>query len=53
MDSKATDKASVTVLINNKPRRRRLRVGDAEFIPPDGGWGWLVVFACGFSNVSI
>lgn len=34
------------------PKRRRLRVGDPDFMPPDGGWGWLVVFACGFSNVS-
>lgn len=35
----------------SKPKRRRLRVGDPDFIPPDGGWGWLIVFACGFSNV--
>jgi hypothetical protein len=34
------------------PKRRRLRVGDPDFMPPDGGWGWLVVFACGFSNLS-
>jgi hypothetical protein len=34
------------------PKRRRLRVGDPDFMPPDGGWGWLVVFACGLSNVS-
>lgn len=52
MDSKARDKATVTVLINDKARRRRLRVGDPDFVPPDGGWGWLIVFACGFSNVS-
>lgn len=25
---------------------------DGEFIPPDGGWGWMIVFAAGFSNVS-
>lgn len=35
-----------------KPRRRRLRVGDPDFVPPDGGWGWMIVVACGFSNVS-
>ncbi|VEN42565.1 unnamed protein product [Callosobruchus maculatus] len=33
-------------------KRRRLRIGDPDFAPPDGGWGWLVVFACGFSNLS-
>ncbi|CAG9765433.1 unnamed protein product [Ceutorhynchus assimilis] len=36
-----------------KSKRRRLRVGDPDFVPPDGGWGWLIVFACGFSNLSI
>lgn len=34
-----------------KPERRRLRVGDPDFVPPDGGWGWMIVLACGFSNV--
>lgn len=24
---------------------------DGEFIPPDGGWGWMIIFAAGFSNV--
>lgn len=52
MERKANDKATVTVLINDKRKRRRLRVGDPDFVPPDGGWGWLIVFACGFSNVS-
>ncbi|XP_048517261.1 uncharacterized protein LOC109533592 isoform X2 [Dendroctonus ponderosae] len=40
------------VITRNKPKRRRLRVGDPDFAPPDGGWGWLIVFACGFSNLS-
>lgn len=35
-----------------KPKRRRVRVGDPDFVPPDGGWGWMIVVACGFSNVS-
>lgn len=38
--------------IETKRKRRRLRVGDPDFVPPDGGWGWMIVVACGFSNVS-
>lgn len=34
-----------------QPKRRRLRIQDPDFVPPDGGWGWLIVVACGFSNV--
>lgn len=41
------------VKIDSTMKRRRLRVGDPDFAPPDGGWGWLIVFACGFSNVSL
>lgn len=25
---------------------------NVNFIPPDGRWGWMIVFAAGFSNVS-
>ncbi|VVC91672.1 unnamed protein product [Leptidea sinapis] len=25
---------------------------DGDFIPPDGGWGWMIIFAAGFSNLS-
>lgn len=35
-----------------KQKRRRYRPEDPDFIPPDGGWGWVVCFACGLSNVS-
>lgn len=52
MDAKVRDKGMETVLINDKPRRQRLKVGDSDFVPPDGGWGWLIVCACGVSNVS-
>lgn len=54
MDQKASIHGVPTVVLTHeKPKRRRLRVGDPDFVPPDGGWGWLIVFACGFSNVSI
>ncbi|CAK1551942.1 unnamed protein product [Leptosia nina] len=23
-----------------------------DFVPPDGGWGWMIIFAAGFSNLS-
>lgn len=23
-----------------------------DFIPPDGGWGWMIILAAGISNVS-
>ena len=25
---------------------------EGDFVPPDGGWGWMIVVAAGFSNVS-
>lgn len=25
---------------------------EGEFIPPDGGWGWMIILAAGLSNVS-
>ncbi|CAF4854932.1 unnamed protein product [Pieris macdunnoughi] len=28
------------------------KVKQSEFIPPDGGWGWMIIFAAGFSNLS-
>ncbi|XP_053600252.1 uncharacterized protein LOC128669438 [Plodia interpunctella] len=33
-----------------KSRSKVKREGD--FIPPDGGWGWMIIFAAGFSNLS-
>lgn len=31
------------------PRKKPL---GTDFVPPDGGWGWMVVLAAGCSNVS-
>ncbi|XP_048481125.1 uncharacterized protein LOC125489375 [Plutella xylostella] len=25
---------------------------EGEFIPPDGGWGWMIIIAAGFSNLA-
>lgn len=37
-----------------KSKQIKLKVKkDGDFIPPDGGWGWMIIFAAGFSNVSM
>ncbi|XP_046978689.1 uncharacterized protein LOC124544261 [Vanessa cardui] len=38
----------------NKPKKQlNLKIKkDGDFIPPDGGWGWMIVIAAGFSNLS-
>lgn len=33
-----------------KKKRDKSDLGP-DFIAPDGGWGWMVVFASGISNV--
>lgn len=33
-----------------KKRKNRSQLGP-NFVPPDGGWGWVVAIAAGFSNV--
>ncbi|XP_041973361.1 uncharacterized protein LOC121729039 [Aricia agestis] len=35
---------------SKKPKSKVMK--DGEFVPPDGGWGWMIVFAAGFSNLS-
>lgn len=31
---------------------KKIDDGSEAFVPPDGGWGWIIVMAAGFSNVS-
>lgn len=37
--------------LKHNPQNQKPNFG-AEFVAPDGGWGWLVVVAAGCSNVS-
>lgn len=36
-----------------KPKRRDKSDLGPDFVAPDGGWGWVVCVAAGFSNVSM
>ncbi|KAG8038491.1 hypothetical protein G9C98_006187 [Cotesia typhae] len=36
-------------LKNNHLKKPKNTLKD-NFLPPDGGWGWVIIFACGFSN---
>lgn len=50
-----TDK--VIIVENGKTKKEKKKKEKApkikdNFVPPDGGWGWIIVIAAGFSNVS-
>ncbi|XP_030025391.1 uncharacterized protein LOC115443928 isoform X1 [Manduca sexta] len=38
-------------MANAKKLKSKVK-NEGEFIPPDGGWGWMIIFAAGFSNLS-
>ncbi|XP_013118723.1 uncharacterized protein LOC106095861 [Stomoxys calcitrans] len=55
----STPQDSSKTTVNNdsttrkKPRRKDKSDLGADFIAPDGGWGWIVCIAAGFSNFSL
>ncbi|XP_038213263.1 uncharacterized protein LOC119833348 [Zerene cesonia] len=38
-------------MTKSKPTSAKV-LKEGEFVPPDGGWGWMIIFAAGFSNLS-
>ncbi|CAG4941267.1 unnamed protein product [Colias eurytheme] len=38
-------------MTKSKPIKSKV-LKEGEFVPPDGGWGWMIIFAAGFSNLS-
>lgn len=37
----------------NKKNKKIENILEKDFLPPDGGWGWIIILAVGFSNVSL
>lgn len=48
---RANESAAVLNVTNRQSTRKQINLG-IDFVPPDGGFGWLVVIAAGASNVS-
>lgn len=53
VDKKKLGDASGGGEVNKKPKRRDKSDLGPNYIAPDGGWGWVVCIAAGFSNVSM
>lgn len=53
VDKKELGDASAEGEVNKKPKRRDKSDLGPNYIAPDGGWGWVVCIAAGFSNVSM
>lgn len=43
---------SISNGVEIKPKRKNKCDLGANFVAPDGGWGWLVLIGAGCSNVS-
>ncbi|XP_068628093.1 uncharacterized protein [Battus philenor] len=39
------------MMVKSKNESKSKVKKDGDFIPPDGGWGWMIVLAAGFSNL--